>query len=129
MSDHLIAQSMVRRLVQLRLAIEGYFMERGVRCGISDSDGHGIIGGTWFEVGFVCYVEGHEIYLSMRAHQSRLKSKNPRDIVGWIEDDYTGLGLQAELSNNNDVIAYRSGTPRDIIDQIRNICNSVAVPY
>jgi hypothetical protein len=125
MSDRAIAEFTVRRSLQLRLAIEAYFVNKGISCRICGDGTDGIIGNAWFEVGFACIFDRGNIYISMRGHLSRLQSNDPRDIVRWIEDDYP---LYAQLSYNDDIIAYRTGggPMGDFINPILEICNSMS---
>jgi len=125
MSGMAIAEFTVRRRLKLQLAIEAYFTNKGVSCRIGGDGTDGIIGNTWFEVGFACIFDCENIYISMRGYQARLESYDPRDIVSWIEDDYP---LYAKLSYNDDIIAYQTGgmPMGDFIKPILEICNSMS---
>ena len=109
--------------MQLRMLIEGYFLSQGIPCSISVIDGDFGDNDWLFTPGFAVRAGGAEFYLTVRGHISRLQSYDPRDIARWIEDD---VDLQTKMSNKDDIIAYRIGTPREIIDQVIRICNSAA---
>ena len=123
MSDQQIGQLIAARAMQLRMLIEGYFLNQGIPCSIRVIDGE-LGDNDWlFTPGYAFRAGGAEFYLTVRGHISRLQSYDPRDIARWIEDD---VELQTTMSNKDDIIAYRVGTPREIIDQVIRICNSAA---
>jgi len=136
-SDQMIAQIMTQRFVQLRLVLEGLFLEHNIQYKFIDIDDVGyrddnnidkIRASNWFVVALVVIVnECHIIYITMRGHISRLKYKNPRDVAHWIEDDVPGI--YTAMSNKDDIIAYYSGTPPEIIDLILERCNAAAMPH
>ena len=125
MSDYEIAQFVARRAMQLRMLIEGYFLKQGVEFEIVMIDDRFGDNGWLFKPGYIFKCEKGEFYLSTRGHTSKFKSRDPSNIIGWIQDD---VGIQARLSNKNDIIAYPAGTPKELIEQVLSICNSAAIP-
>jgi len=125
MSERAMAEYTARRCIQLRMALEAYFVNKGIPYRIGGEGTDGIIGNTWFEIGFACIFDRGKIYISMRGYLSRIQSNDPRDIVRWIEDDYP---LYAQLSYNDDIIAYNTGggPMGDYINPILEICNSMS---
>jgi len=131
-SDQMITQILTQRFIQLRLAIERYFLERGIQYEFIDIDDvdnddniETIRDSGWFDLTLVCRINNNNIYVTLRGHISRLHSKDPRRVAGWIEDDLPGM--HTTMSNYDDIIAYYSETPRNIIDQILRVCNSAAM--
>jgi len=142
MSAQAISDVLTKRFVQLRLALEGVFLEHGIQYKFIDIDDvdyrddnniDRIRASEWFRVVLTMIVcdkkttNRHIIYVTMHGHLARLKNRDPQSVVNQIEAIFGDL--YTKMSNNDDIIAYYRGTPSEIIDQIRNICNSTAVPY
>ena len=124
MSDYAMVQFVTQHAIQLRMLIEGHFLNQGIKLHIETIDGHFGDNDWLFSPGIAFRCGNDEFYLSARGHISRLQSKNPNDIARWIEDD---VGIQAKLSNKDDIIAYPTGTSQSVIDQVLAICNSAAL--
>jgi len=125
MSDQMMAQFVARRAMQLRMLIEGRFLNQGIELRVEMIDGHFGDNDWLFSPGFAFDCGSGKFYLSTRGHISRLQSKNPNDICRWIESD---AHLQAKMSSKDDIIAYPTGTSQSIIDQVLDVCNSAALP-
>ena len=125
MSDYAMVQFVTQRAIQLRMLIEGHFLNQGIKLHIETIDGHFGDNDWLFSPGIAFRCGNDVFYVSARGHISRLQSKNPNDIVRWIGDD---VGIPAKLSNKDDIIAYPTGTSQGVIDQVLAICNSAALP-
>jgi len=141
MSEQAISDVLVQRFVQLRLVLEKVFLEHGIQFKFIDIDDVSyrddknidtIRASKLFEVVLAIMVcdkktnERHIIYVTMHGHLARLNYKDPQSMVNRIEgrigDIYT------KKSNKDDIIAYYSGTPREIIELILEQCNATAMP-
>ncbi|MGL6195865.1 MAG: tetratricopeptide repeat protein, partial [Thermoguttaceae bacterium] len=127
MSEQEIGNFLAHRSLQIRMLIEGMFLEQGIEVKIEVIDGHFGDNDWLFTSGYVfrCKSRNDEFYLSMRGHIARIKSDNPRDIARWIEGD---VGLQTKISNKADIIAYKTGTSQELINQVVNLCNTAVLP-
>ena len=126
MSDQEIAQFLTQRCVQLRMLMEGHFLKQGLELKIWVLEDKDFGDNHWlFQPGYGFQCRKGTFYLSSRGHTSRFKSNNPLDIARWIEND---VGLQTRMSYKDDIIAYQTGTPTELIDQVIDICNSAALP-
>ena len=123
-NDEMLGQYVANRAMQLRLLIQGNFFRQGIELCIEVIDGHFGDNDWLFVPGFVFRCGNDVFYLSTRGHIARLQSYDPNDSMRWIESD---VGLQARMSNKDDIIAYPTGTSQSIIDQVLAICNSAAL--
>lgn len=125
MTDQQMGQYVAARAFQLRMLIEGHFLNQGTSCTVNLIDGEFGDNDWLFTPGFTFCVGGATFHLTTRGHISRLKSDDPSDITRWIEGD---AGLRTKMSNNDDIIAYENGTSKEIIDKVIGICNDAALP-
>jgi hypothetical protein len=125
MSDQQMGQYVARRAFQLRVLIEGHFLQHGISCNVRVIDGDFGDNDWLFTPGFAFHTDSGEFYLTVRGHISRLQSHNPQDIARWIEDD---VGLETKMSNKDDIIAYERGTSHEIITKVLELCDSAALP-
>jgi hypothetical protein len=104
-SDNMIVQFLVKRGFQLRTLIAGHFLSQGIDLDIWVIDGAFGENEWLFSPGYGFRKKNGSdgFFLSTRGHTSRMQSHNPRDIVGWIQDD---TRLIAVLSDKDDIIAY-----------------------
>jgi len=141
MSERAIADVLTTRFVQLRLALEGLFLEQGIQYKFIDIDDvdyrddsniDRIRPSEWFRVVLTIIVfdkktnERHIIYVTMHGHIARLKNQNPQGVVDRIESIFGDL--YTKMSNKDDIIAYYRGTPSEIIELILGQCNAAAMP-
>ena len=127
MSEHEVAHFSANRAALLRMMIEGYFLNNNVRYSIAGVYDLNLGEQQWlFEPGYQMTTAKGTFFLSMRGHIARLGTGgDPRDIARWIRED---AGLQSEMSSNYDIVAYPSGTSRELISQVLGICNNAALP-
>ena len=128
MTDQEMGMYVARCAFQVRMLIEGHFLNQGVQLRIEVMDGYfNDENKDWlFAPGYAFHSGKGVFYLSLRGHISRLQSSNPYDIARWIESD---AGLQAKLSKNDDIVAYETSTSKELIDQVLEICNSASLPH
>jgi len=124
-NDEMIAKIVVRRGFQIRMLIEGHFLNQGIELKIWLIEGDFGDNDWLFQPGFGFQRGNDKFYLSFRGHTSRFMGNNPNDIVRWIEGD---VGIQAKRSYKDDIIAYPAGTPLELVNQVVEICNSAALP-
>ena len=73
---------------------------------------------SWlFEQGWIFSDGNGRFFLSLRGHIL----DGAHDIARWIRED---VGIQAKLSDKNDIVAYEIDTPEEVIKQVLSICNS-----
>jgi hypothetical protein len=120
--DDNMEQFLINRYAKLKLSIEEHFRDKGESCVTKEISETEMRGHKWFEMAFACYVNNHTVYLTLRGHLSRSDTYN---ICERIKKDEPWL--QTAVSSNFDIIAFRTGTPQDIISQILGVCNSVSM--
>jgi len=123
-----IAIFATKRLLQLRLLIEGYFLNKGIKYNVESYNGH--FNGhydknRWLSPGNIFFTENGNFVLSSRGHIARLQSYSPHSTIRYIMED---VGLQALLSKNSDIVAYEIDTSKYIIDKVIDICNGAQLP-
>jgi hypothetical protein len=118
----------VGRLIQLRMLIEGYFINQDIKYSIDvfEKNYNGYCDEYgWLSPGLIFLTGKGNFILTTRCVWGKLVSHNPNDTVRYMMED---VGLQGILSNNNDMIAYEAGARGEIIDKVLEICNSAKLP-